>query len=70
MAAPIAYNTPSINYGSLTVMENDQVCKEMRQTQFWQTRTRGTNEDEYDIYAAVMEQTGEYCKTYDEWMNS
>jgi len=51
-------------------MENDQVCKEMRQTQFWQTRTRGTNEDEYDIYAAVMEQTGEYCKTYDEWMNS
>lgn len=36
----------------------------------WQTQTRGTNESEYDIYVSCMQGTGEYIKTYDEWLNS
>ena len=43
----------------------------------WQTKARGTNEDEYDIYLAYADDgteheimTGEPLKTYDEWLNS
>ena len=36
----------------------------------WQTQSRGTNSNEYDIYVSCMQGSGEYIKTYDEWLNS
>ena len=30
----------------------------------------GTLQDRYDIYVACTEGTGEYVKTFDEWLNS
>lgn len=36
----------------------------------WQTQARGTNSNEYDIYVSCMEGSGEYIKTFDEWMGS
>lgn len=36
----------------------------------WETRPRGTNEDEYDIYAANAMMLGWPVKTFDEWLNS
>jgi len=42
----------------------------------WQTKARGTNEDEYDIYRACADDgkgndltTGKPLKTYEEWLN-
>ena len=43
---------------------------ELEYNEFWQTQTRGTNSNEYDIYVACMEGTGEYIKTYEEWLAS
>ena len=50
---------------------------ELKYNQDWQTKVRGTNEDEYDIYLACADDgtgheimTGEPLKTYDEWLNS
>ena len=43
----------------------------------WQTQSRGTNSNEYDIYAhcagdgkGLDSTTGKPLKTYDEWLNS
>ena len=43
----------------------------------WQTKTRGTNEDEYQMYLTFADDgngidftTGKPLKTYDEWLNS
>ena len=43
----------------------------------WPTQTRGTNEDEYEIYLTFADDgngidftTGKPLKTYDEWLNS
>ena len=43
----------------------------------WQTKARGTNENEYDIYLACADDglgndstTGETLKSFDEWLNS
>ena len=43
----------------------------------WQTQTRGTNEDEYQMYLTFADDgsgidftTGNPLKTYDEWLNS
>ena len=36
----------------------------------WQTKTRGTNDQEYQIYVACAESLGWKVKTYDEWLNS
>ena len=36
----------------------------------WQTKSRGTNDQEYQIYKDCVEGTGIYVKTYDEWLNS
>jgi hypothetical protein len=30
----------------------------------------GAMQDRYDVYVACMEGTGEYIKTFDEWMDS
>ena len=36
----------------------------------WQTKTRGTNDQEYQIYVACAEDLGWDVKTYDEWLAS
>ena len=43
----------------------------------WQTKTRGTNEDKYQMYLTFADDgsgidftTGKPLKTYDEWLNS
>lgn len=36
----------------------------------WQTRYRGDNDSEYQIYRAAAESLGWTIKTYDEWLNS
>jgi hypothetical protein len=36
----------------------------------WQTQTRGTNDDEYQIYLANAQALGWPIKTYDEWLDS
>lgn len=43
----------------------------------WQTRARGSNDNEYQIYLACADDgkgndicTGKPLKTYDEWLNS
>jgi hypothetical protein len=35
----------------------------------WQTRQRGTLEDEYEIYASITRGMGEVPKPFDEWLN-
>ena len=46
-------------------------------SQDWQTKARGNNDDEYQIYLSCADDgtgheimTGEPLKTYDEWLNS
>ena len=36
----------------------------------YQTQSRGSNSDEYDIYVAAAESLGWPVKSYDEWLNS
>ena len=36
----------------------------------WQTQQRGTNDAEYQIYAAAAESLGWPVKTYEEWLKS
>lgn len=44
----------------------------------WQTKVRGTNQDEYEIYLKCADdgqgnditRPGEKLKTYEEWLNS
>jgi hypothetical protein len=36
----------------------------------WQTKYRGDNDSEYQIYVAAAESLGWVVKTYDEWLNS
>lgn len=36
----------------------------------WQTRARGDNDSEYQIYVANAKALGWTVKTYDEWLNS
>ncbi|WP_396329304.1 hypothetical protein [Burkholderia anthina] len=36
----------------------------------WQTRSRGTNDQEYEIYVANAEALGWQVKTYDQWLAS
>ena len=45
--------------------------------QDWQTKARGNNDDEYQIYLSCADDgtgheimTGKPLKTYDEWLNS
>lgn len=47
---------------------------ELEYKQFWQTQTRGTNDQEYQIYLSCADDgsgiditTGEPLKTYEEW---
>lgn len=48
---------------------------ELEYKQFWQTQTRGTNDQEYQIYLSCADDgsgiditTGEPLKTYEEWV--
>lgn len=50
---------------------------ELEYNEFWQTQTRGTNNQEYQIYLDCANDgkgndftTGKPLKTYDEWLNS
>ena len=36
----------------------------------WQTKLRGDDDSEYQIYLAAAESLGWKIKTYDEWLNS
>ena len=36
----------------------------------WQTQSRGTNDNEYQIYRKCAEDLGWIVKTYDEWLAS
>lgn len=36
----------------------------------WQTRQRGTLQDEYDIYRGIVTGAGDTPKSFDEWLNS
>lgn len=55
-------------------MEND---KRLEYNNFWQTKRRGSNEQEYRVYLAHADNgngiditTGRPLKTYDEWLRS
>ena len=50
---------------------------ELEQNDFWQTKARGTNSDEYEIYLTCADDgngndftTGQPLKSYEEWMDS
>jgi len=50
---------------------------ELEYNQDWQTRARGNNDSEYQIYISFADDgkgiditTGKPLKTYDEWLNS
>ena len=50
---------------------------ELVQHIFWQTKARGSNDNEYQIYLDCADDgkgnditTGKPLKTYDEWLNS
>ena len=36
----------------------------------WQTQSRGSNWDEYQIYLAQVQDLGLPIKSFDEWLNS
>jgi len=49
----------------------------LEQNEFWQTKARGTNDQEYQIYLSCADDgkgndftTGKPLKTYDEWVAS
>lgn len=44
--------------------------QELQRDELWQTKERGTNEQEYDIYRSCAESLGWDVKSYDEWLNS
>ena len=51
--------------------------QELQYSQGWQTQTRGTNENEYELYLSFADDgtgidftTGKPMKTFDEWINS
>jgi hypothetical protein len=51
---------------------------DLKYNEFWQTRTRGTNDSECQIYLSFADdgrggditRNGEKLKTYDEWLAS
>ena len=42
----------------------------LEKKEFFQTKTRGTNKDEYQIYVECAKSLGWEIKTYEEWMKS
>ena len=51
---------------------------ELEHQEFWQTKARGTNDSEYQLYLELADdgqggditREGAPLKTYDEWLNS
>ena len=43
---------------------------ELQRKEFFQTKTRGSNEDEYKIYVECAESLGWEVKTFEEWIKS
>jgi len=49
----------------------------LQYNEFWQTKARGSNDTEYQLYLELADDgkgidftTGKPLKTYDEWLNS
>ncbi|WP_156820945.1 hypothetical protein [Thioalkalivibrio sp. K90mix] len=49
---------------------NQQSDPLMRPREGWQTRHRGDQREEYEIYRASAEQLGWPVKSFDEWLGS
>jgi hypothetical protein len=49
---------------------NDSTNEPLQTSDDWQTKARGTNQQEYEIYVANAESLGWDVKSYDEWLNS
>ncbi len=56
---------------------NNTTTTTTEQREFWQTKARGTNDQEYQIYLSCADDgtgvdftTGLPLKTYDEWLSS
>ena len=54
-----------------------EILSIMRSTEFWQTKTRGSDQDEFDIYLACADDgkgrelgTGKPLKTFEEWLQA
>ena len=55
--------------GNLT--ENERLVAEMTEARFNScTKLRGSNSDEYAIYAEAAKVLGWYVKSFDEWLDS
>lgn len=55
----------------------EESSMELEYNELWQTKARGSNSNEYEIYLACADDgngnditTGKPLKTYDEWINS
>ena len=54
----------------------DRQMSDLEQNEFWQTQTRGTNENEYEIYLSCandgkggdVTNDGKPLKTFNEWL--
>jgi hypothetical protein len=58
-----------VNYETVGDQMNNENNKLLQQ-ETWQTQSRGTNEQEYEIYKAAAESLGWAIKTYEEWIRS
>ena len=70
----VTANGPTEKELKMTNMENNI---EMQATSFFQTKLRGTNDQEYQIYLSCADDgkgnefmTGRPLKTYDEWLGA
>lgn len=48
----------------------DQVDTRLIPNSNWQTKSRGSNSSEYEIYAQFAKDLGWKVKSYEEWLNS
>ena len=66
-----------VKWSRITLITQKEVVMKLQQNENWQTRSRGDNDSEYQIYLACADNgngidvtTGKPLKTYDEWCNS
>ena len=63
----VTYGVSGMSKKSIETKPKDTVLEAAAD---WQTRARGTNSSEYDIYVACVSGSGEPVKSYEEWLNS
>ena len=51
-------------------IQQNQLRESLEYSQDWQTKARGTNSQEYEIYKSCAEDLGWQVKTYEEWIGS